>query len=605
MVGEALPSSPSRLLDEIREPADLRRLPRAVLGRVAEELRERLIELGASKGGHFAGSLGVVELTVALHAVFETPRDRIVWDVGHQAYGHKALTGRLEALARIRRVDGPSGFLRRAESPFDVFGAGHAGTSISAALGIAEALRRRGEDAHAVAVIGDGGATAGMAFEALNHAGGLAAAGPALRVIYNENGMSIAPNVGGLSHTGNVRGYCEALGLPVLGPVDGHDLEALLNALETLRAHAGPAVLHVRTRKGKGFALAEADPFRWHATAPFERASGTRRAGAPGPPSWTACFAEALARIAARDPRVVAITAAMPDGTGLDRFAERFPERVYDVGIAEQHAVTFAAGLASEGLRPVCAIYSSFLQRGFDQIAHDVALQELPVTFALDRAGLVGADGPTHHGVLDLAYLRAIPGLVVAAPRDENQLQHLLATAIESGRPFALRFPRGAACGVALDPDPKPLPIGRGELLRDGTDVALVALGRTVPAALAAAARLAAEGVSAAVLDARFVKPLDEELLRDVAERIGVVLTVEDHLLAGGFGSAVLETLSRRAPGARVLRIGIDDRFIEHAEQSEQWLQVGLDADAVADAALAALAESAGPARRHRSGVSR
>ena len=604
-MGEALPSSPSSLLDAIREPADLRRLPRAALARVAAELRERLIELGASKGGHFAGSLGVVELTVALHAVFETPRDRIVWDVGHQAYGHKALTGRLEALAKIRRADGPSGFLRRTESPFDVFGAGHAGTSISAALGIAEALRRRGEDAHAVAVIGDGGATAGMAFEALNHAGGLAALGPSLRVVFNENGMSIAPNVGGLCRTGNVRGYCEALGLPVLGPVDGHDLDALLNALETLRAHAGPAVLHVRTRKGKGFALAEADPYRWHATAPFERASGKRRAGAAGPPSWTACFAEALARIAARDPRVVAITAAMPDGTGLDRFAERFPDRVYDVGIAEQHAVTFAAGLASEGLRPVCAIYSSFLQRGFDQIAHDVALQDLPVTFALDRAGLVGADGPTHHGVLDLAYLRAIPGLVVAAPRDENQLQHLLATAIESGRPFALRFPRGAACGVALDPDPKPLPIGRGELLRDGTDLALVALGRTVPAALAAAARLAADGVSAAVVDARFVKPLDEELLRDVAERIGVVLTVEDHLLAGGFGSAVLETLSRSAPGTRVRRIGIDDRFVEHAEQSEQWLQVGLDADAVAEAALAALAEAPRPARRRPRAVPR
>jgi 1-deoxy-D-xylulose-5-phosphate synthase len=444
-----------------------------------------------------------------------------------------------------------------------------------------------------------------MAFEALNHAGGLAALGPALRVVYNENGMSIAPNVGGLSQTGDVRGYCEALGLPVLGPVDGHDLDALLHAVAALRAHAGPAVLHVRTRKGRGFTLAEADPFRWHATAPFERASGTRRASTPGPPSWTACFADALARIAARDPRVVAITAAMPDGTGLDRFAERFPERVYDVGIAEQHGVTFAAGLASEGLRPVCAIYSSFLQRGFDQIAHDVALQDLPVTFAIDRAGLVGADGPTHHGVLDLAYLRAIPGLVVAAPRDENQLQHLLATAIESGRPFAIRFPRGAASGVALDPDPKPLPIGRGELLRDGTDVALVALGKTVPAALAAAARLAASGVSAAVVDARFVKPLDEDLLRDVAERIGVVLTVEDHLLAGGFGSAVLELLSLRAPGTRVRRIGIDDRFVEHAEQDEQWRQVGIDADAVADAALAVLAESAGPARRRRKGTQR
>ncbi len=597
-MGEALSLIPDSLLDAIREPADLRRLPHASLPRVVDELRERLIELGASRGGHFAGSLGVVELTVALHAIFETPRDRIVWDVGHQGYGHKALTGRLDSLAQIRRAEGPSGFLRRSESPFDVFGAGHAGTSISAALGIAEALRRRGEDAHAVAVIGDGGATAGMAFEALNHAGELAALGPALRVVYNENGMSIAPNVGGLSRSGDVRGYCAALGLPVIGPVDGHDLEALLRAVAELRAQSGPAVLHVRTRKGKGFAPAEADPYRWHATGPFERAGGTRPAGTSGPPSWTACFAEALMRIAARDPRVVAITAAMPDGTGIDRFAERFPERVYDVGIAEQHGVTFAAGLASEGLRPVCAIYSSFLQRGFDQIAHDVALQDLPVTFAIDRAGLVGADGPTHHGVLDLAYLRAIPGLVVAAPRDENQLQHLLATAIESGRPFALRFPRGAACGVALDPDPKPLPIGRGELLQDGTDVALVALGKTVPVALAAAARLAAAGVSAAVLDARFVKPLDEERLGELADRIGVVLTVEDHLLAGGFGSAVLELLASRSPGTRVRRIGIDDRFVEHAEQDDQWRQVGLDVATIADAALAALAASAPPGGR-------
>jgi 1-deoxy-D-xylulose-5-phosphate synthase len=394
----------------------------------------------------------------------------------------------------------------------------------------------------------------------------------------------------------------EALGLAFLGPVDGHDLDALLGALAALRAAPGPAVLHVRTRKGRGFAPAEADPFGWHATAPFARASGARRAAtAAAPPTWTACFADALARVAARDARVVAITAAMPDGTGLDRFARRFPDRVYDVGIAEQHAVTFAAGLAAEGLRPVCAIYSSFLQRAFDQVAHDVALQELPVTFALDRAGLVGADGPTHHGVLDLAYLRAIPGLVVAAPRDENELQHLLATAIDAGRPFALRFPRGAARGVPLDPDPKPLAIGRGELLRDGGDLALVALGKTVPAALAAAAALAAQGVSAAVVDARFAKPLDEALLADVAERTGLVLTVEDHVLAGGFGSAVLEALAAAAPGARVRRLGIDDRVVEHGEQDDQWRAVGIDADAIAEAARAALAETArAPRRRAR-----
>ena len=577
------------LLDKIREPADLRRLPRTMLARAAAELREELIARGAARGGHFAGSLGTVELTVALHYVFDTPADRVIWDVGHQAYGHKVLTGRREALGRIRQEDGPSGFLRRSESCFDVFGAGHAGTSVSAALGIAEALRRRGDASQVVAVIGDGAATAGMSFEALNHAGQLADQAPALRVVYNDNGMSIAPNVGGLSRRGDVRGYAEALGVRYAGPVDGHDIDALVDALCAMRATPGPTLLHVRTRKGCGFTPAEDDPFGWHATTPFDVATGTRRASAAGPPSWTACFADALARVARRDPRIVAITAAMPDGTGLDRFAQEFPERVYDVGIAEQHAVTFAAGLAAEGLRPVCAIYSTFLQRGFDQIVHDVALQELPVTFVLDRAGLVGADGPTHHGLLDLAYLRAIPHLVVAAPRDENELQHLLATAIESGRPFAIRFPRGAATGVTLDPDPKPLAIGRGELLRDGRDAAIVALGKTVPAALVAAERLAELDLSVAVVDARFVKPLDVELLADVAARVRVVLTVEDHALAGGFGSAVLEALADVAPGTHVHRLGVGDRFIEHAEPDAQWRLAGIDADAIVARTLLAL----------------
>jgi 1-deoxy-D-xylulose-5-phosphate synthase len=358
----------------------------------------------------------------------------------------------------------------------------------------------------------------------------------------------------------------------------------------------------VRTRKGCGFTPAEEDPFKWHATTPFDVATGTRRAAAAGPPSWTACFADALARVARRDARVVAITAAMPDGTGLDRFAQEFPERVYDVGIAEQHAVTFAAGLAAEGLRPVCAIYSTFLQRGFDQIVHDVALQELPVTFVLDRAGLVGADGPTHHGLLDLSYLRAIPNLVIAAPRDENELQHLLATAIDSGRPFAIRFPRGAASGMALDPDPKPLAIGRGELLRDGCDAAIIALGKTVPAALEAAERLAEMDCSVAVMDARFVKPLDEELLADLATRVRVMLTVEDHALAGGFGSAVLEALADVAPGTHVHRLGVGDRFIEHAEPDAQWRSAGIDADAIVQRTLAALH---GDTRRPRRAVAR
>jgi 1-deoxy-D-xylulose-5-phosphate synthase len=494
------------MLSTIDEPRALRELGRAELAQVARELREHLIELGAEVGGHFAGSLGAVELTVALHTVFDT---RTTGSSGTSAIRPTATRrspGRREALRRIKRADGPAGFLRRCESPYDVFGAGHAGTSISPRSGSPRPLRAPGSRRQAVAVIGDGAATAGMSFEALNHAGHLRAA---LRVVFNDNGMSIAPNVGGLHRTGDVAGYARALGIAYHGPVDGHDLDALLDALAALRDAQGPALLHVKTQKGRGYEPAEADPYRWHATVPFDRARGVRRAGSGGgPPSWTAAFADALARLADRDPRVVALTAAMPDGTGLDKFAERHPDRMYDVGIAEQHAVTFAAGLASEGLRPVCAIYSSFLQRGFDQIMHDVALQQLPVTFALDRAGWSARTA--HAPRRARPRLSApIPNLVIAAPRDENELQHLLATAVESGAPFALRFPRGAATGCALDPDPKPLPIGRGELLRDGSDLAIAALGKTVPAALAAADALAREGISAAVVDARFVKPLD------------------------------------------------------------------------------------------------
>ena len=572
------------LLASIEEPRDLRRLDRTELPAIAAELRRELIDVGSEVGGHFAGSLGTVELTIGLHYAFETPRDRLIWDVGHQAYGHKALTGRRAELRRVKRTDGPSGFLRRSESPYDVFGAGHAGTSVSAALGIAEALRRQGSSARVVAVIGDGAATAGMSFEALNHAGHLRTD---VKVVYNDNGMSIARNVGGLARAASPRPYFETLGFQVLGPVDGHDLGALIPALEALRDARGPALLHARTRKGCGFAPAEADPFGWHATTPFCADTGARRTvGKPTPPTWTACFADALARVADRDPRVVALTAAMPDGTGLDRFARRHPDRWYDVGIAEQHAVMFAAGLAAEGLRPVCAIYSSFLQRGFDQIVHDVALQGLPVTFVLDRAGLVGPDGPTHHGLLDLAYLRPIPGLVLAAPRDENELQHLLATAIESGRPFALRFPRGAAPGVALDPDPKPLQIGRASVLRRGDDVALVGLGRTVAPALEAAERLAESGVHATVIDARFVKPLDVRTLAGAARRCGRVVTLEDHSAQGGLGSAVLECLAEAAPETAVRVLGVGDAFVEHGEVAEQWRAAGIDAESVAATTL-------------------
>jgi len=568
------------ILETIKRPEDLRQLSKPTLHDVAQELRDELIRVGSAIGGHFAGSLGTVELTVALHYVFDTPSDRIIWDVGHQAYGHKALTGRREGLWRIKKADGPSGFLRRAESPYDVFGAGHAGTSISAALGVAEAARRKGENRKSVAVIGDGASTAGMAFEALNHAGHI---GTPVRVIYNENGMSIAPNVGGLSRTGDVEAYVRALGLEYRGPIDGHDLDALIFNLEQLRDDAeGPVVLHIRTRKGQGYEPAVADPFTWHATAPFEIESGKRAKAAAGPPTWTAAFADALARLADRDPRLVAITAAMPDGTGLDKFGARHPDRMYDVGIAEQHAVTFAAGLATEGLRPVCAIYSSFLQRAFDQVMHDVALQNLPVVFAMDRAGLVGADGPTHHGLLDLAYLRSIPNLVVASPRDEDQLQHLLATALETDGPFAIRFPRGAATGCAVASQAKALPIGRGELLRDGRDVALIGLGKSVPVAQAAAERLAAQGVSAMVIDARFVKPLDRDLIRSAAQQCGRVATVEDHFVSGGLGSAVLEALAQDEPDARVLTAGIGDAFVEHGDAADQWRAQGIDAESLA-----------------------
>ncbi len=572
------------LLARITSPLVLRRLGRSDLRVVADELRAELIRIGSEVGGHFAGSLGTVELTVALHYLLDTPRDRLVWDVGHQAYGHKALTGRLAGLMKVKKADGPSGFLRREESPYDAFGAGHAGTSISAALGMVEAARRSASGARVVAIIGDGAATSGMSFEALNHAGHL---GSDLRVVFNDNGMSIAPNVGGLSRTKRARAYFEALGLTYIGPVDGHDLDALLPGVEAMLASSGPTVLHIRTQKGHGFAPAEADPYKWHATQPFERTTGAAKAsGNGGAPSWTSAFADALIRVAERDPRVVAITAAMPDGTGLDRFAKRFPDRTYDVGIAEQHAVTFAAGLAAEGLRPVCAIYSTFLQRAFDQVVHDVALQKLPVTFALDRGGLVGADGPTHHGVLDFAYLRIIPNLIVSAPRDENDLEGLLAAAVASGRPFALRFPRGAATGVSILSEPKALAIGRGELLRRGGDVALIGIGRTVGVAQRTAELLAERGVRASVIDARYVKPLDAELICATARGTGHVVTIEDHAGYGGFGSAVLELLARELPRTAVRIHALPDRFTDHGDVNAQYRAAAIDPESVASDTL-------------------
>ena len=560
-------------------PEELRHLDPSELPGVAKKLRETLIAVGSRSGGHFAGSLGALELSVGLHHVIDTQRDRLGWDVGHQAYAHKALTGRREGLWNIKKANGPSGFLRRSESSYDVFGAGHAGTSISAALGIAEAQRRTGSPSRAVAIIGDGAATAGMSFEALNHAGEIRAD---LKVVFNDNGMSIAPSVGGLHRSGQAREYFESLGLRYIGPVDGHDFSALLPGLIELRESNGPTVLHVKTRKGNGFEPAETDPFRWHATAPFDRVSGDRKSS-DAAPSWTARFSEILENLAEGHPGIVALTAAMPDGTGLDRFGAAHPDRVYDVGIAEQHAVTFAAGMATEGIRPVCAIYSTFLQRAFDQIVHDVALQNLPVTFVLDRAGFVGADGPTHHGALDFSYLRGIPNMTIAAPRDERELQRLLSAAVEADGPWAIRIPRGSAPGVELDPNVTSATTGRGETLRRGSDVALIAIGKTVPEALAAAEKLVDEGIQAEVIDARFVKPLDVLRISEAARRCQRVVTVEDHVARGGFGSAVLELLCLEVPEASVRVLGHPDHFVEHAHVDDQWRAAGIDADSIAE----------------------
>ena len=618
-------------LDEIRDPADLRRASVEDLVPLAEEIREFLVSLASAKGGHFASSLGAVELTLALHYVFETPRDRLVWDVGHQAYVHKLLTGRRERMHTIRQYGGLSGFLKRSESPYDAFGAGHASTAVSAALGIATARDLLGEDYRVVAIVGDGAITGGLAFEGLNNAG---AAGRDLLVVLNDNAMSISPNVGAVAHyltsltthpryrkmkeelyaalrklprvgepvgdfarrleqgikTVLVPGALfEALGFTYRGPIDGHDLPELVRILRQIReSDRGPVLLHVLSRKGKGYEPAERDPARWHGVGPFDRDTGARRQGSGGEgPSYTAVFGEAIVDRARRDERVVAITAAMPDGTGLTPFAEEFPDRFFDVGIAEGHAVTFAAGLAAEGLRPVCAIYSTFLQRAVDHLVHDVALQHLPVVFAIDRAGLVGADGPTHHGVLDLAWLRAVPGLVVAAPRDADSLADLLETALEQDeRPFAIRWPRDTAPGPRTR-EPRPVPIGTWEVVRAGDGrVVILAVGTMVRLALAAADLMAAEGGPVpTVVDARFVKPLDLPYLRELA-RAGpeLVVTIEEGTLRGGFGDAVHEASLEGGLdlSARLLQVGLPDRFVTHGSRAELLAEVGMTPEGVA-----------------------
>jgi len=610
------------LLRRVDGPAHLHRLAPDELPVLAGEIRQLILETISEHGGHLGAALGVVELTVALHYVFDSPADRIIWDIGHQAHAHKILTGRRDLFHTIKQAGGISGFTRRSESPHDVFGAGHASTSISAALGIREALRLKDTPGKVIAVIGDAGMTGGLAFEALNNAGALRRD---LIVVLNDNAMGISPTVGALSEwlsrklTGGVmtrwrrrvRTFLDAfdnvgqdairlieramettkvlltpgilfegLGFEYVGPIDGHDVPVLIDTLRDVRRVGQPILVHVVTTKGKGYPPAEQEAQRFHGVGPFDLSTGLDVPAQPRPKTYTSVFGETVAELAAGDPRVVAITAAMLEGTGLTTMANRFPGRVYDVGIAEQHAVTFAAGLACEGFRPIVAVYSSFLQRAFDQIVHDVCLQGLPVIFCMDRAGFVGEDGPTHHGLFDPSFLRIIPGMAVLAPRDEDELRHMLATAIDASGPVAIRYPRGAGVGVPLRPGPpRALPWGKAELLiEDGDDLALIAAGPVAHEAVAAARQLAAENVRCTVVNARFIKPLDEELLAGVIARAKAVISVEESCLAGGFGSALLELCEEHALRPRLRRLGVSDRWIPQGTVSEQRRSCGLDA---------------------------
>jgi 1-deoxy-D-xylulose-5-phosphate synthase len=614
-------------LASIRSPADLKKVPREQLAEVAAELREKIVRDVSRTGGHLASSLGVVELTIALHYVFDCPEDRLVWDVGHQAYAHKILTGRGEAFAGQRTWGGISGFPRICESPYDAFGTGHSGTSISAALGLATARDLDGRKNRVVAVIGDGSLSNGLAFEGLNQAGHRKSD---LVVVLNDNEFSISHNVGALSGylnrimTGRAytsfrkrierllkamphgaflariakkseeltKGFIvpgilfEELGFTYVGPIPGHDLEALIRTFQNLSNIEGPTFVHVVTTKGKGYAPAEANPEFFHGVGTFDPETG-KGTGTTAGPTYTDVFSDAIVAIGRENPKVVAITAAMCSGTGLGKFREAFPDRFFDVGIAESHAVTFAAGLAREGKIPVVAIYSTFLQRAFDQVIHDVCLQNLPVVFAVDRGGVVGADGATHQGLFDLSFLREIPNMSVMAPRDEAELVRMLRTAVASGRPAAVRYPRGAGRGVPVPAEPGTVPWGKGELLADGRDVLLIGIGATVSTCLLAAEELRKSEVSAAVVDARFVKPMDAELILPLVRRIGRVITVEENVLAGGFGSAVLEMLDENDEHPlHFRRIGFADRFAEHGSPSEIREAFGVTAARVAEEAL-------------------
>ena len=622
----ALQFAAMSLLEKINSPADLRRLRLDELQGVADEIRQYILETMSRVGGHTGASLGAIELAVAMHYAFNTPHDRLVWDVGHQAYAHKILTGRRDALPTVKQYGGISGFLRRDESEYDAFGAGHASTSLSAALGMAIARDRKGENYNVVALIGDASLAGGMAMEAVNQAGHLKTR---LIVVLNDNEMSIAPAVGALTgYLNRIReahGYhrfkdeveekllaipsvgerlhhaakamkdaiaaavlpgalVNELGFKYIGYVDGHNVRALVAALkEAEQIKDGPVIVHALTTKGKGHPAAERDYYKWHATGPFDLQTGKPVKSSASAPTYTKVFGEALCELMAKDEKIVALTAAMPDGTGICDALVKFPKRSFDVGIAEQHCVTFAAGLACEGLKPVCAIYSTFLQRAFDQVVHDVCIQNLNVKFCLDRGGIAGGDGPTHHGLLGIAYLRSVPNIVLMAPKDEGEMRDMLFTMVEHDGPAAMRYPRGNGIGISLDRDPERFEIGKAELLRDGGEVAIVAYGSMVHPALQAAGNLAKDGIETTVVNARFVKPLDSALLLALARTKRLIVTVEEAYLAGGFGAAVLELLEENGlqDKVRIVRMGVPDRIVTHGDPKLLLAKYGLDADGI------------------------
>ncbi len=614
-----------KLLDRVNTPEDLKKLSVDKLPILADEIRELIIDSVSKTGGHLASSLGTVELTIALHYIFDTPDDKIVWDVGHQAYAHKILTGRKEALRTMRTLEGISGFPKRNESPYDTFDVGHSSTSISAALGMAQARCLKGRKNKVIAVIGDGSLMAGMAFEGLNYAGHIK---KDIIVVLNDNEMSISPNVGAmsssLSHLISGHAYnkfrdelktilfkipgigepiaklarqsewffkslfipgliFDELGFKYIGPVLGHRLELLLEDLKNIKNLKGPILLHVVTKKGKGYPPAEKDPTYFHGVGHFNKITGKSEIK-KGPLSYTEVFGNILTRIAEEDKSLVAITAGMTSGTGLDNFKKKFPKRFFDVGIAEQHAITFAAGMATEGLRPVAAIYSTFLQRSYDQILHDVCLQNLPVVFMLDRAGIVGEDGPTHHGLFDISYLRPMPNLIFMAPKDENELGHMIYAALSLSQPVAIRYPRGKGLGVPLDQEVKEIPIGKSEIIKQGDDAAIFAIGSTVYPAIEASEMLEKEGIKCSVINSRFIKPIDKDCVLKFLDKTKHIITVEENVIQGGFGSAILEEIQDHDKDLNVINLGIPDTFVEHGPQNVLRAKYQIDAQGIYNA---------------------